>query len=159
MAAEDDVRGASARFYAAVEPYGGRRCRAPLEEVLGTQREGVDNASDRGQQVGWAAVQQSFEQVAELAPGGHVRLDDQFIEVGGEFAYELGIERGETTIAGGRSPSSSASRTSIVVWPGSGRWSITIPMSHWRWWGSTGRSRASGRSCSLDAMRTSLLTR
>jgi ketosteroid isomerase-like protein len=49
-----------------------------------------------GQQMGWAAVRASFGQIAALAPGGHVRLDDQYIEVGGELAYELGVERGET---------------------------------------------------------------
>lgn len=50
--------------------------------------------------VGWAAVRESFEQVAGLSSGGHVELDDQRIEVGGELAYELGVERGQAKIVG-----------------------------------------------------------
>lgn len=53
-----------------------------------------------GEQVGWAAVRESFEQVAALASGGHVDLEDQTIQAGGDLAYELGVERGQITIAG-----------------------------------------------------------
>jgi ketosteroid isomerase-like protein len=53
-----------------------------------------------GEQVGWSAVRESFEQVAGLASGGHVELDGQVIQVGGELAYELGRERGQIKIAG-----------------------------------------------------------
>ncbi len=99
MAAEDDVRRASARFYAGLNRMVDGDA-APLEDVWSHGERVTTMHPLGGQQVGWAAVKQSFEQVASLAAGGHVRLDDQFIEVGGELAYELGIERGETTLAG-----------------------------------------------------------
>ena len=99
MAVEDDVRRASAQFYAGLNRMVDGDA-APLADVWSHGERVTTMHPLGGQQVGWAAVRESFEQVAGLAAGGHVRLDDQFIEVGGELAYELGIERGETTLAG-----------------------------------------------------------
>jgi ketosteroid isomerase-like protein len=53
-----------------------------------------------GEQVGWDAVKESFDQVAGLASGGHVELAGQTIQSGGELAYELGVERGQFQLAG-----------------------------------------------------------
>lgn len=53
-----------------------------------------------GLQVGWKNVLESFQQVAQIASGGHVTLEDQIIQVAGDLAYELGVERGEATFAG-----------------------------------------------------------
>jgi ketosteroid isomerase-like protein len=53
-----------------------------------------------GRQVGWDQVRGSWEQVAKLATGGQVKLVDQIINVVGDVAYELGIERGKAKIAG-----------------------------------------------------------
>ena len=99
MSVEDDVRRASARFYAGLNRMVDGDA-APLSDVWAHGERVTTMHPLGGQQVGWAAVRRSFEQVAGLAAGGHVRLDDQFIEVGGELAYELGIERGETKVAG-----------------------------------------------------------
>jgi ketosteroid isomerase-like protein len=57
-----------------------------------------------GRQVGWQQVGDSFDQVAQIASKGHVKLDDQFIQVNGDLAYELGVERGEATLAGQHVP-------------------------------------------------------
>jgi len=53
-----------------------------------------------GRQTGWDEVRGSFEQVAQLASGGHGELRDQSIQVGGDLAYEVGIEQGQITLAG-----------------------------------------------------------
>ena len=53
-----------------------------------------------GREVGWDNVRKSWEQVAQLATGGQVKLNDQFIQLAGDMAYELGVERGQATVAG-----------------------------------------------------------
>ena len=53
-----------------------------------------------GRQTGWDEVRGSFEQVVQLASGGHGELRDQSIQVGGDLAYEVAIEQGQITLAG-----------------------------------------------------------
>ncbi|HMB91153.1 MAG TPA: nuclear transport factor 2 family protein, partial [Rhodothermales bacterium] len=53
-----------------------------------------------GRHVGWDAIKESFEQVAQIASGGKVELHDQRIQVAGDVAYEVGVERGEFTMVG-----------------------------------------------------------
>jgi ketosteroid isomerase-like protein len=53
-----------------------------------------------GEQVGWNDVRESFEQVGGLASGGRVDLVDQRIDVGEDLAYEVGVERGQASLAG-----------------------------------------------------------
>jgi ketosteroid isomerase-like protein len=53
-----------------------------------------------GRQTGWDEVRGSFEQVAQLASGGHAELRDQSLQVAGDMAYEVGIEQGQATLAG-----------------------------------------------------------
>jgi ketosteroid isomerase-like protein len=99
MSSEDEVRGASAKFYAAMNR---------MVDGDATQLADIWSHSETvttmhpigGEQVGWADVRGSFEQVAGLASGGRVELDDQIIQVGGELAYELGVERGQAKLAG-----------------------------------------------------------
>jgi ketosteroid isomerase-like protein len=38
--------------------------------------------------------------VAQIASEGRIKLDDQIIQVTGDLAYELGVERGQATFAG-----------------------------------------------------------
>jgi ketosteroid isomerase-like protein len=52
-----------------------------------------------GRQVGWDAVRESFERVAQLASGGKVELKDQLIHVVGDVAYEAGVEHGQVKLA------------------------------------------------------------
>lgn len=99
MSSVDEVRGASAEFYAAmnrmVDGDAGR-----LADIWSHGETVTTMHPIGGEQVGWDAVRESFEQVAGLASGGHVELADQTIEVGGELAYELGVERGQARLAG-----------------------------------------------------------
>jgi ketosteroid isomerase-like protein len=53
-----------------------------------------------GREVGWKAVEGSFNQVAGLASDGNIELKDQLIQVLGDAAYELGIEKVQFKMAG-----------------------------------------------------------
>jgi ketosteroid isomerase-like protein len=53
-----------------------------------------------GRQAGWDEVRRSFEQVAQLASGGHAELRDQSIQVAGDVAYEVGVEHGQAKLSG-----------------------------------------------------------
>ena len=53
-----------------------------------------------GRSIGWDNVRESFQKVAQIATEGHIRLDDQMIQVAGELAYELGNERGQAIFSG-----------------------------------------------------------
>ncbi|MBI5017201.1 MAG: nuclear transport factor 2 family protein [Deltaproteobacteria bacterium] len=55
-----------------------------------------------GREVGWDAVRGSFEQVARLASDGKIELNDQLVQVAGDAAYEVGVEKGQFTLAGQR---------------------------------------------------------
>ena len=99
MSTVDEVRGASAEFYAALNRMVDGDSTS-LSNIWSHSETVTTMHPIGGEQVGWAAVRESFEQVAGLASGGHVELDDQIVQVGGELAYELGIERGKAKIAG-----------------------------------------------------------
>jgi ketosteroid isomerase-like protein len=99
MSTEDDVRRASAQFYSALN----RMAVGDTDEMSGiwSHSETVTTMHPiGGEQVGWAAVKDSFDQVAGLASGGHVEIADQVIHTGEDLAYELGTERGQIRIAG-----------------------------------------------------------
>lgn len=53
-----------------------------------------------GREVGWDAVRESFEKVAELASNGRVELRDRTIRTAGDVAYETGVEHGRVKLAG-----------------------------------------------------------
>ena len=53
-----------------------------------------------GREVGWDQVRGSWEQVAKIVSGGQIKLEDQFVQIIGDVAYELGVERGQYTLAG-----------------------------------------------------------
>jgi ketosteroid isomerase-like protein len=101
MSSEDEVRGASTKFY------GG------LLRMLDGDGSGIEDTWSHdasvttmhpigGMQTGWDEVRGSFEGVAQLSSGGHAELLDQRIQVVGDLAYEIGVEKGQTTLAGER---------------------------------------------------------
>jgi len=53
-----------------------------------------------GRTTGWDGVRDSFDQVAGLASHAKIGLRDQFIQVHGDIAYELGVEYGGFNMAG-----------------------------------------------------------
>lgn len=101
MAAEDEVRQASERFYAALnEMLGGDS--GPMSAVWahGVDVTALHPIGERGE--GWEQVRPQFEQVGSLASGGQIRLSDQLIRVGTDLAYEVGVEAGEAMLGGER---------------------------------------------------------
>ena len=99
MSTDDQVREASAKFYAALN--GMTTGDASAMAGVWSHSETVTTMHPiGGKQTGWKAVQESFDQVGGLASGGHVELLDQVISAGGDLAYETGVESGSVTVAG-----------------------------------------------------------
>src|SRR5579864_1798487 len=99
MAAEDEVRQASDRFYAALNRMLTGDA-GPMSEVWSQGPDATTMHPLGGRQVGWEQVRPTWEQVAQIASQGQVRLHDQLVRAGGDLAYEVGTERGEGTLAG-----------------------------------------------------------
>lgn len=98
MSAEDEVRAASNKFYAALN----RMANGDAGPLAGIWSHGATVTTMHpigGREVGWEQVRKSWEQVAEIASGGQVELADQVIQIAGDAAYELGVERGQITLA------------------------------------------------------------
>ena len=99
MSTEDEVREASEQFYAAVNRMITGDA-APLSEIWSHSDTVTTMHPIGGRQVGWDEVRGSWEQTAQLAEGGQVELLDQIVQVAGDIAYELGVERGQAVFAG-----------------------------------------------------------
>jgi ketosteroid isomerase-like protein len=99
MSAEEDVRKASAQFYAALNRMMEGDA-APIADIWSHTAAVTTMHPIGGRQTGWDEVRGSFEQVAGLASGGHAELRDQSIQVAGDVAYEVGVERGQAKLAG-----------------------------------------------------------
>ena len=101
MSSEDEVRTASAQFYAALNSMVGGDA-GPLSSIWSTSSAVSTLHPIGGREVGWDEVRGSFEQVAQLATRGRVELRDQRLEVAGDVAWEVGVEYGQATLAGER---------------------------------------------------------
>jgi len=99
MAGEDEVRKASAQFYAALNRM--------LNGDAGSMSDIWSQAASvttmhpiGGRQVGWDAVRGSWEAVAGIASEGRVTLEDQLLQVAGDMAVEVGVEHGAFSLGG-----------------------------------------------------------
>ena len=99
MSAENEVRKVSEQFYSAINRMLNGDA-APLADIWSHSATVTAMHPIGGRQVGWEKVRESFQQVAQIASEGRVKLDDQIIQVTGDLAYELGVERGQATFAG-----------------------------------------------------------
>ena len=99
MSPEDDIKKASDRFYAALNGMLDGNM-GPMEDVWSHSAATSTMHPIGGREVGWEAVRESFAQVAGLAAGGRAELDDRIIQVAGDIAYEVGVERGQAELAG-----------------------------------------------------------
>ena len=99
MSTEDEVRKASEQFYAALNRMANGDAR-PLADIWSQGTDVTTMHPIGGREVGWDKVRGSFQQVAEIASEGRIRLEDQLIRVVGDLAYELGAERGQAKFAG-----------------------------------------------------------
>ena len=99
MSAESDVRDASESFYEA------------LNAVIDGDPDGMADIWSRGdddtamhpiggRDEGWDAVSETFENFATATGGGQITLDDQVVRVGGDLAYETGVEKGKFLLGG-----------------------------------------------------------
>jgi len=98
MSREDEVRQASKQFYAALNRMANGDASA-LSDIWSHSPAVTAMHPIGSRQVGWDAVRESFEQVAQLSSDGKVELKDQLVCVSGDLAYEVGIERGGLTLA------------------------------------------------------------
>jgi ketosteroid isomerase-like protein len=99
MSAEDEVRAAAERFYTALNGVLNGDA-GPMAEVWSQTADATTMHPIGGRQVGWEQVWSSWQQVAEIASGGSVRLGDRLLRVVGDAAYELGSEHVDATLAG-----------------------------------------------------------
>ena len=99
MSAENEVRKISEQFYSAINRMLNGDA-APLADIWSHSASVTTMHPLGGLQVGWDRVRQSFEQVAGIATGGQATLADQNIQVGGDMAYELGVEHAQGKFAG-----------------------------------------------------------
>ena len=99
MAGENDVHEASKKFYAALNHMA--KGDASLMSDIWSHGGTVTTMHPiGGREGGWGEVRKSFEEVAKLCSAGHVELRDQVVHVGGDMAYELGVEHGQVTLQG-----------------------------------------------------------
>lgn len=99
MTAINEVRGASARFYDALN-----RMAAGDATPMAAAWARIDDVSAQhpigGRDQGYDTVIGSFAKVAGIAGGGNIRLTEQAIDAGSDMAVETGIEDGTLVIAG-----------------------------------------------------------
>jgi ketosteroid isomerase-like protein len=99
MSTESDVQRASEKFYEALN----RMANGESGSMKDAWSHGAAVTTMHpigGREVGWEAVEASFAQVAGLASGGRIALEDRRLQVDGDMAYELGVESGRFTLAG-----------------------------------------------------------
>lgn len=99
MTAENEVRAASGKFYAALNRMANGDA-GPMANVWVMNAEATAHHPIGGRDRTYETVIASFGKVAEIAGGGEIRITDQTIDVGGDMAVETGVETGELVIAG-----------------------------------------------------------
>jgi ketosteroid isomerase-like protein len=99
MSTEDEVRKASGQFYAALNRMANGDA-GSLADIWSHSTVVTTMHPIGGREVGWDEVKGPWQQVAQLASGGQVKLSDQLIQVSGDMAYEVGTEQGQFTLAG-----------------------------------------------------------
>jgi ketosteroid isomerase-like protein len=101
MSAEDEVRQASEQYYAALTALLTGDA-GPLMQIWSHRPDVTAMNPYGGREVGWEQLRPVFERVAHLCVGSQatVWLQDPLIRVGGELAYEIGIESGKGVIMG-----------------------------------------------------------
>jgi ketosteroid isomerase-like protein len=99
MSIEDEVGKASDQFYAALNRlFNGN---ADSMEDIWSHDSTVTALHPIGDRtVGWDDVRESYQDIAQIAEQGQVKLDDQIIQVIGDFAYEVGVDHGQAIFAG-----------------------------------------------------------
>jgi len=101
MSAENDVRKASDKFYAALNSVLNGDW-TPMADVWSRIADVSAMHPVGGTQVGWDEIRASWENLAKICSNGRVQLRDQRISVGEDLAYETGTEHVNVLIAKGQ---------------------------------------------------------
>ena len=99
MSTEDKVRNASNQFYAELNKMTNGNPQL-LSDIWSHNSAVTTMHPIGGRQVGWKDVWETWDQTARVASEGHVKIQDQFIRVVGDVAYEIGVENAGFKIAG-----------------------------------------------------------
>ena len=99
MSTEDEVRNASNQFYAALNKMVNGSSQS-LSDIWSHSSAVTTMHPIGGRQVGWKDVWTTWDQTAQVASEGQVKLRDQSIRVVGDMAYEIGVENAGFRIAG-----------------------------------------------------------
>ncbi len=99
MSAKDEIREASNKFYTGLNRMANGESNA-LYDAWSHNASVTAMHPIGGREVGWDAVKNSFDQVAQIASDGRIKLKEQMIHVLGDASYEVGIEDAEFKIAG-----------------------------------------------------------
>lgn len=99
MSAESEVRKASDKFYEALTKMANGDA-SSLGEIWSNSSDVTTMHPIGGRQIGWDAVRDSFQGVADNAADGAIEITDQIVRAVGDLAYELGVERGRFKLAG-----------------------------------------------------------
>src|SRR6476469_6092364 len=128
MAIENDVRAASEEFYSALNRMLNGDA-GPLGDIWSHSATVTTMHPIGGREVGWDQVRGSWEQVAKIVSGGQIKLEDQFVQIIGDMAYELGVEHGQYTLAG--KPVAADYRVTNI-YRRDGAWKIVHHHADWR---------------------------
>ncbi|MFC6952596.1 YybH family protein [Halorubellus litoreus] len=121
VAAEDDVRAASDRFYGALEAMANGDA-SSMADIWSHADDVTTMHPIGGREEGWAAVNESWTGVASASTDGTITRGDQRICVVGDGAYELCTESASMTFAG--EPVSLETRATNVYRKEDGEWKI-----------------------------------
>ena len=101
MSAEDEVRQASEQYYTALSSLLTGDA-GPLMQIWSHSPDVTAMNPYVGREVGWQQLKPVIERIAQLCQGSQATLwlQDRLIRVGGELAYETGIESGQGIIMG-----------------------------------------------------------
>ena len=98
MSAENDIRKASDKFYAALNSTLNGDC-TPMADVWSRNPEVSAMHPVGGTEIGWGEIRASWENLAKICSNGTVELREQRISVGEDLAYETGTEHVKVMIA------------------------------------------------------------
>jgi len=123
MSAEDEVRQASEQYYAALTSLLNGDA-GPLMQSWSQSPDVTAMNPYGGREVGWEQLRAVFERVAQMCVGSQARvwLKDRLIRVGGDLAYEIGIESGEGIIMG--KPTTISHRVTNIYRREAGGWKM-----------------------------------
>ena len=99
MSAEDEVRAASEKFYAALNHMAAGDA-GPMAQAWSHGGTVTAMHPVGGRETGWDKVGASWSEFTKVISAGQVKLNDQQIHAAGDMAYEVGTEKGHITMGG-----------------------------------------------------------